>query len=104
VSRLATGHVFQGSSQATALQLISMGGNGNQPASGDKDAHARLTHELAEKSSRRTSVRPGTSFDRTFSPSHQRIRNGLAKALILCVDNSEKPPGNSQFQAFVGRA
>ncbi|KAF8520291.1 phosphatidylserine decarboxylase-domain-containing protein [Gautieria morchelliformis] len=69
-----------------------MGSNENHPASRDEDAHPRLTHELTGKSSRRTSARPGTSFDRTFSPSHQRTRNGLAKALILCVDNSEKPP------------
>ena len=56
-------------------------------------------HGSPEHSTMRPSMRPG-SFERTFSPTHQKTRQGLANALVLCVDNSEKPPGKS-YSSYV---
>jgi hypothetical protein len=68
-----------------------MGESEQQFLSNDSVTNPQSIDEALEKSSKRSSGRPG-SFERTFSPSHQKTRNSLVDALILSVDNSEKPP------------
>lgn len=58
--------------------------------------------KVSENSPKRSSGRP-TSFEATFSPSHQRTRNNLVDALILSVDNSERPPGKSPSPSVISR-
>ena len=66
----------------------------NQLASGDKTS-SQSSHKLPDNHSMHMSARPGI-FERTFSPCHQKTRADLANALVLCVDNSEKPPRKSK--------
>jgi hypothetical protein len=74
------------------IPKVSMVNNEKPVVSRDnKDEHSQSAP--LGKDRRRSSARPG-SWDRTFSPAHERTRRGLADALVLAVGNSEKPAGD----------